>query len=742
MFAIDQPYTIILIASVIISISMAVSALMLRRTLGVYAFSLLKASIGLCALASLFEICSKHLETKIFAYSFKYVFIVLVPVAWYIFGSYYSNRLRKLTYAQMVSLMILPSITVCFVATNRYHQLMFTSLQVVPTDSYLYIVRDFGIWFWIHAAYSYALLFVGFLFMAKHLIDSPSHYRWQVVTLLIGGFAPWAANMVFTFNLMPYPYLDLTPFAFTISGLAFMVGILRFQLLDVVPIALDVVVENIADGIIVVDGGHRILNLNPAAKHFADTPGSQLIGAKAEEAFSWWAKLNIGGEDTAQPDHCVLELFIDSKRRLLRPKILPLLSNERETGQLITLQDVTEEHELQYQLFQSQKMQAVGTLAGGIAHDFNNLLMGMQANLSLMHLNTKSNADLHDKIHRIETQIQSGANLTRQLLGYARKGKYVITTVDLNRLIKETLTVVQRANKSISTQSLLSDEPIMIKADRSQIEMVLLNLFVNASDAMPRGGRLTVSTRRVEKVDIRVDTDQDARFCELVVADTGVGMTTAHRKRIFEPFFTTKEVGRGTGLGLASVYGVVQNHGGHIDVDSTLDEGTTFTLYLPTSQAKDEKESTPQQYPITPSATDAGILLVEDEPLIRKYSFEMLRSLNFNARSAKNGAEAIEIYQKHHSEIDLVILDMIMPGMDGLMVYKAMIQTNPKLRVIVTSGYDTDKRIDEILLDGYHILLKKPYTREELAQNIMAVLNAPSTKEQRQPDQSLFVGTP
>ena len=187
---------------------------------------------------------------------------------------------------------------------------------------------------------------------------------------------------------------------------------------------------------------------------------------------------------------------------------------------------------------------------------------------------------------------------------------------------------------------------------------------------------------------------------------------------------------------------MVQNHGGHIDVDSTLDEGTTFTLYLPTSQAKDEKESTPQQYPITPSATDAGILLVEDEPLIRKYSFEMLRSLNFKARSAKNGAEAIEIYQKHHSEIDLVILDMIMPGMDGLMVYKAMIQTNPKLRVIVTSGYDTDKRIDEILLDGYHILLKKPYTREELAQNIMAVLNAPSTKEQRQPDQSLLVGTP
>ena len=741
MFVIDQPYTIVLITSVIISISMAVTALMLKRNLGVYAFSMLKAAIGLWALASLFEICSKHLETKIFAYSLKYAFIVLVPVAWYTFGAYYSNRLSKLPCRQIALLTIVPAITLVIVATNRYHQLMFSSLEVLQTDTYLYIVRNFGIWFWVHATYSYALLLMGFLYMAKHLIDSPSQYRWQVATLLVGGFTPWAANIMFTFKLMPYPYLDLTPFAFTISGLAFMIGILRFQLLDVVPIAQEVVVENIEDGIIVVDGQNRILNLNPTAKELANFPEPQLIGAKAEEAFSWWANLD-NGNHSAHPGQPVIELFIDNKRRLMRPKQLPLCSHEREIGHLVTLQDVTEEHELQYQLFQSQKMQAIGTLAGGIAHDFNNLLMGMQANLSLMHLNARSNPELRDKIHRIETQIQSGANLTRQLLGYARKGKYVVTTVNLNRLIEETLTVVQRANKSITIQRLLSDEPILIKADRSQIEMVLLNLFVNANDAMPRGGRLTVSTRRVDEIDLPVESDPKAQYCELVVADTGVGMDAAHQKRIFEPFFTTKEVGHGTGLGLASVYGVVKNHGGYIDVDSAVEEGATFTLYLPTTRAKEEVKPRPDphQYPLSAMTTDAGILLVEDEPLIRKYSFEMLRSLNFNAHAAENGPEAIDIYEKYHDKIDVVILDMIMPGMDGLKVYKALNQTDPNLRVIVTSGYDTDKRIDEILQDGSHILLKKPYTREELAQNIQTILKSPPNNEQQQKsDQALLV---
>jgi len=852
MFAIDQPYTIALIASAVISLSLAVAVLMHKRTLGVHAFALLKAAIGMWAFASLFEVCSQDIQTKIVAYSAKYFFIVLVPIAWFVFGLYYSNRLRRLSRRQIALVAILPAVTLLLVATNRYHQWMFTSLEVVKTDAYLFIMRKFGPWFWVHAAYSYVLLFLGFFFMAKHLITSPSHYRWQVATLLVGGLTPWVANMLFTFKLMPYPYLDLTPFAFTISGLAFMIGIMRFQLLDVVPIAQDVVMEIIDDGIVVVDNENRVVNLNPAAQRLSDTRLPKLIGAKADDVFSWWPALKPDNSCPVPSKLPIIELNVDSRRCLLHPKVLPLTCNDRDAGLLITLQDVTnamvakealrsseerfrslsenapviifalepsgaigylnpafehilghdrhamtgqpfitllndtdrkacqrafnqliqgeepvadlnislyqetgakrlfnvsvaanidahgavtgivglakditEEHDLQFQLFQSQKMQAVGTLAGGIAHDFNNLLMGMQANLSLMHIDQSASPTLHDKIKRIESQIQNGANLTRQLLDYARRGKYVITNVDLGRLIEDTLTVVQRTNKAITVQSLLPDEPIHINADRGQMELVLLNLFVNAADAMPAGGRLTVSVRHLPPTETRKNGNSKSRFCELMVADTGIGMDPATLKRIFEPFFTTKDVGRGTGLGLASVYGVIENHCGQIQVESIEGEGTTFTIMLPTAEKTVEKTA-PARACALPSG-DVNILLVEDEPLILKYCLEMVRSLNFGARAARNGQEAIDIYKAHHADIDLVILDMIMPGMDGFSVFKAIRHINPQLQVIITSGYATDSRIDEIISSGSHACLKKPYTREELADTIMTTLNARPT---------------
>jgi nitrogen-specific signal transduction histidine kinase/ActR/RegA family two-component response regulator len=391
------------------------------------------------------------------------------------------------------------------------------------------------------------------------------------------------------------------------------------------------------------------------------------------------------------------------------------------TGIIGMAKDITEEHELQHQLFQSQKMEAIGTLAGGIAHDFNNLLMGMQANLSLMHLDKNITPSLNDKITRVEDQIKNGANLTRQLLGYARKGKCMITTVHLNRLIEETLTVVQRTNKALRIQSLLSDDPVLIKADKGQIELLLLNLFVNAVDAMPHGGRLTVSTRHVVRNDIQLNGNRKIHYCELMVADTGIGMDSATRKRIFEPFFTTKDVGRGTGLGLASVYGVVQNHGGQIHVESTEGEGTMFTVHLPTTQERIEKKA-PSHYWALPSGS-YKILLVEDEPLIRKYTLEMIQSLDLSALSAQNGKEAIDLYYEHHDQIDLVILDMIMPGMDGLSVYKALHQIDPNVKIIITSGYATDERFEEILSQGGNACLKKPYTRKELADKIATVLN-------------------
>jgi PAS domain S-box-containing protein len=857
-FAIDHPYAIALIASVIISLSMAVAVLIQKRTLGGYAFALLKTAVGLWAFTSLFEVCAFSLSIKTFAYSAKFFFIVLVPITWFVYGLYYSNRLRKLTYVQIVMLTVIPAISILMVVTNRYHQWMFSSLDVIETAGNQFIMRQFGPWFWIHAGYSYILLFLGFFFMAKHLIDAPTPYRWQVATLLVGGLTPWVANIAFTFQLTPYPYLDLTPFAFTISGVAFMVGIVRFQLLDVAPIAQEVVIENIDDAIIVLDNEQRVLNFNPAAQRLAASSGSKLIGSPAEKVFPWWKLFQIGTDPIPEGSLPIIELHFAHRRRLFRPKILPLECYGRESGHLITLhditevmlarealrsseerfrslsenapviifaldpdgtitylnpafekildinsqkllgqpfikwidhretelcahtfdqliqgktsvaelnltfyhktgakrlfnisvaanldsrdqvtgiigmaKDITEEHELQCQLFQSQKMEAIGTLAGGIAHDFNNLLMGMQANLSLMHLHPSGDPTLKEKIRRIEHQIQTGANLTRQLLGYARKGKYVVTTVDLNNLIQEALAIVERTNKAVSIHYRLSDEPVLIKADQGQMELVLLNLVVNAMDAMPEGGQLRVTTRHIHQSEDFRDKLHNDRCCEITVTDTGIGMDPATQKRIFEPFFTTKEVGQGTGLGLASVYGVIKNHDGDIQVESKEGEGTTFTLLLPTTpesvhQKEDLKEC------VIP-VKGVKILLVEDEPLILKYTREMIQSLGFDVLPARNGIEAIDIYQQQHSHIDLVVLDMIMPEMDGLSVYKALYRINPGLRVLVTSGNTSQSRMEEILSNERNRCLKKPYTRDELAEEITKILKKHQDRTVAQP---------
>ncbi len=853
MIALDQPYTFVLISSVIISISMCVSVLMHRPSPGVYAFAALKAAIGLWAFTSLFEICSPVLGTKIFSYSFKYVFIVIVPPAWFVFGLHYSNRLHTLRWTQMVKWSVLPAITLIMVATNRYHQWMFTSLEIVETSSYLFVVRDFGPWFWVHAGYSYLLLFLGFFFMAKQLIDAPSPYRYQGITLLIGGLTPWAANMVFTFKLMPYPYLDLTPFAFTISGIAFMWGIVRFQLLDMVPVAQDIVMQHLDDGILVLDNDQRIVNINPAAERFMDVPHGMPIGTKACEAFSWWTQIENTPGPTSVADMAVIDLSVNNQRRLLRYKQLPLYCNQKQTGLLITLhditdtllakealhnseerfrslsenapiviftldtacaityvnpawevilghssdncsakpfiqfvadedgkncerifqqlirrqlpvaefnvkmqpkqgrhrcfraniavncnaagevtdilglaKDVTEELELQKQLIQSQKMEAIGTLAGGVAHDFNNLLMGMQANVSLMLLEVGPGSSLQEKLQRIENQIQSGGSLTRHLLGFARQGKYVVTSVDMPPLINDTLELVRRTNKNIKVQSLFPDAPNCINADRGQMELVLLNLFINAADAMPDGGQLTVSSRRVEAGSDNSQWPAQPKrdHIEIMVADSGIGMDDATQARIFEPFFTTKAMGQGTGLGLASVYGVIQNHDGHIRVASCPGEGTTFTLLFPTADEADSQAFEPNKPMAVQPNIGNTILLVEDEPLILKYSREMVQSLELQVIAVDNGKEALQIFEERGKDIDVVILDMIMPGLDGWAVFQRLKKADPQIRVIITSGYTADQRIDQIVSDQRHAYLNKPYTREELAGTIAAVLAA------------------
>jgi two-component system cell cycle sensor histidine kinase/response regulator CckA len=377
--------------------------------------------------------------------------------------------------------------------------------------------------------------------------------------------------------------------------------------------------------------------------------------------------------------------------------------------------------ELQKQYQQAQKLESIGTLAGGIAHNFNNLLMGIQGNASLMLAETNSGHPHFEKLKTIQKLVRNGARLTRQLLGYAREGRYEIKAISLNQLVRETSDTFSTTRKEISIHQELADDLYAIEADQGQIEQVILNLFVNAAEAMPQGGKLLLKTVNVTHEDMKDKCykPKQGNYVLFSLTDTGVGMDRKTMERIFEPFFTSRGLGKGTGLGLASVYGTVKAHGGYIDVYSEKGKGATFEIYLPAIEGEIKKEKN--------AATDLmkgreTVLLVDDEDVVADVGDQMLRKLGYEVLVARSGKEAIEYYEPKRDKIDMVILDMIMPGMNGGEVYDRIKEINPHAKILLSSGYSIDGQAADILKRGCDGFIQKPFSMEVLSGRIRKVL--------------------
>jgi two-component system cell cycle sensor histidine kinase/response regulator CckA len=379
---------------------------------------------------------------------------------------------------------------------------------------------------------------------------------------------------------------------------------------------------------------------------------------------------------------------------------------------------------LRAQLQQTQKMESIGTLAGGIAHDFNNLLMGIQGNVSLIFLDTDTAHRHYERLKSIEKQVQSGAMLTSQLLGYARKGTYEVKPVDLNQLVRETSETFGRTRKDISIHLRLAEELSAVEADSGQIERVLWNLLVNAADAMPGGGDLNLKTENVTHEDMKakVYEPKPGNYVVLTVTDTGIGMDKQTIDRIFDPFFTTKEMGRGTGLGLASAYGIIKAHAGYIDVESEEAIGTTFSIYLPASQKKVLKTIETVETAERFIKEIGTILFVDDEEVIREIGKDLLEAMGYRVLTADSGERAVEVYRKRRDVIDIVILDMVMPTTSGGEAYDRMKEINPDIKVLLSSGYSVDSQAKEILARGCDAFIQKPFDMRALSQKIREVL--------------------
>jgi two-component system, cell cycle sensor histidine kinase and response regulator CckA len=379
-------------------------------------------------------------------------------------------------------------------------------------------------------------------------------------------------------------------------------------------------------------------------------------------------------------------------------------------------------------LRQTQKMEAFGQLAGGIAHDFNNMLSVILGSAQLAELSlVDDNSDLKHNIDMVIDTSKKAADLTQQLLSFARKGTYKAVELDVHDVVRSVVGLLTHTiDKRIRIVERLNAPQSSIRGDYMLLQNALLNLGLNARDAMPDGGSLTFTTDLVGPGTVECGADkrvaklaQQGCFLRITVSDTGIGMDENTRRRAFEPFFTTKPPGKGTGLGLVSVFGTIKNHNGLIDFKTEVNKGTTFNLYFPLINGAQVKRN------VEPKAATHGsarILIIDDEERIRLLLGEMLTNLGYASVEKKNGTEAVEYYCDHYQEIDAVIVDLVMPGMSGNECIKSLKKIDSSARIIISSGYNLVTDTQQILSKGIAGFIQKPFDLNELSQAIVEAL--------------------
>lgn len=499
------------------------------------------------------------------------------------------------------------------------------------------------------------------------------------------------------------------------------------------------IIESMPSMLIAIDADGRVTQWNQAAVETVGVDAAETCGQKLWDIVPYFGKYVNEIEEiikTRTPKTFHRELLINGGEKYYDITLFPLVTNGTE-GIAIRADDITEVDKKEQQLRQSQKMELVGTLAGGLAHDFNNVLGGIIGTLSLIKFKMQKEhyvkeEELKVYLDTMEKAGQRATDMVQQLLAVSRKQELSFAPTDLNLTIRHVMEICENSfDKSIELKPSYLEERAVVNADSTQIEQVLLNLCVNAYHAMSImreegerwGGRLTVSLEEITA---------GKRFCAihpeaekinywmLSVGDTGVGMNPPQIDKIFDPFFTTKEGREGTGLGLAMVYNIVRQHKGFIDVYSEEGTGTTFNVYLPVLEKADMPEEKFEEDKIPKG--EGLILVVDDEEIMRQTAKAVLEECGYEVILAKDGEEGVKVFKERNGEIQAVLLDMVMPKMSGKETFIEMKEFDPDLKVLLTSGFKQDERVEDVLKLGVNDFIQKPYTLEKLARKIKEIV--------------------
>jgi PAS domain S-box-containing protein len=493
-------------------------------------------------------------------------------------------------------------------------------------------------------------------------------------------------------------------------------------------------IEQTPESVVITDTEGRILYVNPFFERVTGYSRAEVIGQnprllksnRQESAFyrELWAKINAGEVWRGR--------FINKKKDgtlFTEDAVIAPVRDEKGavTNYIAIKRDISHELELEVQYRQTQKIDSIGRLAGGVAHDFNNILAVICGHTDLALAQLSPDAPLRSNLECIQESAERAANLTRQLLAFARRQVIEPRRINLNELIINLNKMLHRLiGEDIKLVTQAAPDLGQIKADPGQIEQVLLNLVVNARDAMPDGGTLTIHTDNVT-----LDEDYARRhlvipgdYVMVSVSDTGVGMTDEVKQHIFEPFFTTKEQGKGTGLGLATCFGIIQQSNGHIHSESQVDKGTQFKIYLPRVQGVEESISS-REVPVSlPQGTET-ILLAEDEPSLRQLMARVLRTQGYTVLEAADGHEALALAQANGAKIQLLLTDVIMPGLSGKTLAEWLGQVNPAVRVLFISGYINNNAVRDAMSKPGTFFLQKPFNPLNLAEKVREAIEAP-----------------
>jgi two-component system cell cycle sensor histidine kinase/response regulator CckA len=813
-----------------------------RRTFAAKAGAVLALATAEWALGNALELGSANFPAKVFWDKMQYLGLVIVPVAWLVYVLLYTEHRRWLTRRNLVLLCIVPFVTLILVFTNEAHGLMWRNVRFRGDMSVTTLIKDRGIGFWVFVAYAYILLLLGALRLVRLLVRARWLRRWQAFALLMATGLPWMAHMLDTFGLMHPMVTGIIPIALVIAGIVGVWGVFGLRLGNIVPVAREVVIEGMSDGVVVLDAQGVILDLNPAAQRLVGCTASEGIGRPVAEVWSDWedcvkhirdrgevvlqegsvrrvydVRISPFSDWRDQPvgqvvvlhditDHKLAEdalrkaeqakaLLLDSISEFVtyQDKDLRIVWTNRavaesadlslaklvghrcyqtwqrrdvpceecpalkamdtgqpqqaklttpdgkvfsvrgypvrdESGEIVgaveVASDISEREDLEQQFRQAQKMEAVGRLAGGVAHDFNNLLTAITGYADLLLCDPGITDAMQADLTEIANAADRAATLTRQLLAFARKQVLQPRVLDLNALVGDLAKMIRRLiGEDIELTMMLDPALKSVEADPGQIEQVIMNLAVNARDAMPQGGELVIGTANVE-----LDRAQASQrlgiepgpYVMLSIRDTGMGMDAETLGHLFEPFFTTKGQGKGTGLGLSTVFGIVRQHKGAILPRSEPGRGTTFEVYLPRVET-DEGSIVDAASSELPGGSET-VLLAEDEDAVRALAHAVLQRHGYTVLEAANGAEAIATCEQHAGPIHLLLTDVIMPGMSGCELADRLARLYPEAKVLYMSGHTDDTIASHGILDPGVAFLQKPFAPSALARRVREVL--------------------